>query len=63
MKRLLCLAVSLAVGVAGCSAVQRNVTWCAFHTYRLVHDVRAHHLGYAAFQAILSAHHCARVRP
>lgn len=32
--------------------------FCAFSAYALYRDVRAHRLGWAAFQAILAHHNC-----
>lgn len=36
--------------------------WCAYHVWRLEQDVQHHKLGWAAFQAALSVHHCKRIR-
>ncbi|MBV9819863.1 MAG: hypothetical protein JOZ07_16145 [Solirubrobacterales bacterium] len=32
--------------------------FCAVTAYQLYHDVRAHRLGWAAFQAVLAQHNC-----
>lgn len=43
------------------NAVHGPTIWCAYHIWRLERDVRHHHLGWGAFQAVLAAHQCARV--
>jgi hypothetical protein len=65
------LAVAVAIGTAGCASTAYHAPyrpstrhtlyqggWCAFHAWRFVHDIRTHHKGWAAFQAILTFHHC-----
>ncbi|MBV9197322.1 MAG: hypothetical protein JO168_24570 [Solirubrobacterales bacterium] len=32
--------------------------FCAITAYQLYHDVKAHRLGWAAFQAVLAQHNC-----
>jgi len=38
-----------------------QTAYCGVHLWRLEADVRHHHLGWAALQAYLSAHHCGKV--
>jgi hypothetical protein len=38
-----------------------QAAWCAFHVWRLERDVRAHRLGWGAFNAALAVHHRRRV--
>ena len=67
MRRLLC-ALATTACLAGCgtgtqlfSPSLSHAAWCAYHVSRLAHDVRTHHLGWAAFQAWRSAHNCSRI--
>ncbi len=34
--------------------------WCAYHVSRLRYDLHHHHLGFAAYQAVMSGHNCSR---
>jgi hypothetical protein len=34
--------------------------WCAYHVERLHYDLTHHHLGFAAYQSLMSAHNCSR---
>lgn len=59
---------SLAGGLSACEVAGHKISpavtqaaWCGFHVWRLERDVRHHHLGWGAFQAVLAAHHCSRV--
>jgi hypothetical protein len=61
----LVLAVSLAAcgraGTVGSASGGHHVVakaFCALSAYALYRDVRAHRLGWAAFQAILAHHNC-----
>ena len=71
MKRLfpLVLIVTLAVSLAACGRAATvgsasgghhlvAKAFCAFSAYALYRDVRAHRLGWAAFQAVLAHHNC-----
>lgn len=62
MRRLVCiLAVATCLtGTVACSSTTYHGGWCAFHAYRLVHDIRTHHRGFAALQAVLAAHQCSQ---
>lgn len=72
MKRWLLL-LFLTATVAGCGgSVARHIVHhhhhhralsaalCGFHAWRLAHDVNHGHLGWGAFQAWRTAHHCRR---
>lgn len=67
MRKLIAIAlacVSMTVGVSACAGVPTGVSraaWCGFHVWRLERDIRHHHLGWGAFQAVLAVHHCGRV--
>ena len=69
MRRVLPLlvATALAVSVGACGGGGRSSAgghhvvakfFCAVSVYALYRDVRAHRLGWAAFQAILARHNC-----
>lgn len=71
MRRVVALlfTLSLAVSVAACgrAGTARSGSgghhvvakaFCALSAYALYRDVRAHRLGWAAFQAILAHHNC-----
>lgn len=32
--------------------------WCAYHVSRLRYDLHHHHLGFAAYQSLMTAHNC-----
>lgn len=64
---LLVLVLALPLGACGSTGVggspskgQRIIsgTFCAITAYALYRDVRAHRLGWAAFQAVLAQHNC-----
>lgn len=71
IRRLTAVALvcaSLGMGVSACSIAGHKIptgvtqaAWCGFHVWRLERDIRHHHLGWGAFQAVLAAHHCSRV--
>jgi hypothetical protein len=67
MRRSLTVALIagvLALPLAGCSAgVQRAISlgFCAVSAVNLYHDVKAHRLGWAAFNLILTHHNCRHV--
>ena len=48
-------------GAAGSTSKSHRVisgAFCAVTAYQLYHDVKAHRLGWAAFQAVLAQHNC-----
>jgi len=53
------LLLALPLGACG-SRTHRVIsgTFCALTAYQLYKDVRAHRMGWAAFQAVLAAHNC-----
>ena len=56
---LVVLVLSLPLGA--CSSRTHRVisgTFCAITAYQLYRDVKAHRLGWAAFQAVLATHNC-----
>ena len=63
MKRvaIVLVALVLALPLAACGSKTNRVIsglFCAVTVYNLYHDVKAHRLGWAAFQGILAAHNC-----
>lgn len=61
-KRTLAV-LTVVLALAGCgvnSVVHSQPLWCAYHAWGLERDIRHHHHGWAAFQAILAAHHCGK---
>jgi hypothetical protein len=63
VKRLITVLLASLVLTAGCgvnSVIHSQPLWCTYHAWRLEHDIRYHHYGWAGFQAILTAHHCSR---
>jgi hypothetical protein len=64
---LLVLVLALPIGACGSTAAggsasksQRVISgaFCAITAYQLYRDVKAHRLGWAAFQAVLAQHNC-----
>ena len=64
---LLVLVLALSLGGCGSSGAggspskgQRVISgaFCAITAYQLYRDVKAHRLGWAAFQAVLAQHNC-----
>ena len=64
---LVVLALALPLGACGSSGAggspsrgQRLISgaFCAITAYQLYRDVRAHRMGWAAFQAVLAQHNC-----
>jgi hypothetical protein len=55
----LVLALALPLGACG-STSQRAISgaFCAITAYQLYRDVKAHRMGWAAFQAVLAQHNC-----
>jgi hypothetical protein len=48
-------------GVSGAPSRSHRLVsgaFCAVSAYQLYHDVKAHRLGWAAFQALLAHHNC-----
>jgi hypothetical protein len=51
----------LALPIGACSSRTHRVisgAFCAITAYQLYRDVKAHRLGWAAFQAVLATHNC-----
>jgi hypothetical protein len=51
----------LALPLSACSSKTHRVisgAFCALTVYNLYRDVKAHRLGFAAFQGLLAAHNC-----
>ena len=51
----------LSLPLSACSSTTHRVisgTFCALTAYQLYRDVKAHRMGWAAFQAVLAAHNC-----
>ncbi len=64
---LLVLVLALPLSACGSSAAGGSPSrshrvisgaFCAITAYQLYHDVKAHRLGWAAFQAVLAQHNC-----
>ncbi len=64
---LLLLIAVAAVGsmsIAACGKTLHravSIGWCAYSVDRAYHDVKHHHLGWGAFQALMAEHHCKQV--
>ena len=53
--------LALALPVSACSSTTHRLisgAFCAVTAYHLYRDVKAHRLGWAAFQGVLAAHNC-----
>jgi hypothetical protein len=63
MRRVavLLLVVAFALPLTACSSRTHRIisgAFCAVTVYQLYHDVKAHRMGWAAFQGLLAAHNC-----
>jgi len=59
------LLVTAAIAAPGCGAAGHQINGgyaaaCAFHVWRLHHDLHTHHNVFAAFQAWRTIHNCPR---
>lgn len=59
-RALIALLLAAAFLTASCSSAQVQGSWCAFHAWRLIHDVRTHHKGWAVVQGTLATYHCTK---